>query len=392
MFAFSARPADGSHGPDIYLWRAGDATAQPITSDHGSIFSGWAGGMILGSRAQTAPATAPTPSPSPSPSPPPAPAESAAPSDPATSEPPTVEAPTSQQIDASALGAWWAEAIGSIGGNQEAEKGVARTILAAATVEVAASASPVPAESPAPSESPATSDVPASSDSAPSDTAAPSAPAAESASPAVETAAPAEPSDIGVPVSFLVDPATGLESPLSATPAWRPVVDPSGRFVVFWGGTLRYDSASLSWSPASGQLFLAPWHAFASPDAVEVPAVPVLAGDADNAPTGAWEARWDADGDHLAIWVADSTDPAIGRLNLLAIDATAATLGPPMLLLQDEPALPGFSIDADRLVWATPPGQNGEGSRVQVLAWSGEHAGHIVSEPASGNDALIVVQ
>ena len=207
-----------------------------------------------------------------------------------------------------------------------------------------------------------------------------------------ESLAPALIPEAAVPVSFLVDPTTGAESILSATPAWRPVVDPSGRFVVFWAGTLRYDAASLSWVPAAGQLFLAPWPAFASPNVVEVPAVPLLEGDPDGSPTGAWDARWDADGDHLAIWVADSADPAIGRLNLLAIDASAATLGPPMLLTQDEPALPGFSIDADRLVWATPPGQDGEGSRVQVLAWSGEHAGQIVSEPASGDDALIVVQ
>ena len=217
-------------------------------------------------------------------------------------------------------------------------------------------------------------------------------PVVENPSPAVASEAPVVLPESAVPVSFLVDPATGAESPLSATPAWRPVVDPSGRFVVFWAGTLRFDASSLSWVPATGELFLAPWHSFASPDAVEVPAVPLLTGDADGSPTGAWEARWDADGDHLAIWVADSADPSLGRLNLLAIDSSAATLGPPMLLLQDEPALTGFSIGGDRLVWATPPGQDGQGSRLQVLAWSGADAGQIVSEPASGDDALIVVQ
>jgi hypothetical protein len=217
-------------------------------------------------------------------------------------------------------------------------------------------------------------------------------PVLETPSPAPAAEAPAARPDSAIPMSFLVDPATGDESPLSATPAWRPVVDPSGRFVVFWSGTLRYDASSLSWIPAEGKLSLAPWHTFASPNAVEVPAVPLLAGDADGAPTGAWDARWDANGAHLAIWVADNADPAIGRLNLLTIDAEAATLGPPQLLLQDEPALPGFSIDGDRLVWATPPGQNGDGSRVQVLAWSGDNAGQIVSEPANGDDALIVVQ
>ena len=51
MLAFSARPADGSHGPDIYLWRLGDATAHAVTTDHASIFSGWLGEQLIGSRA-----------------------------------------------------------------------------------------------------------------------------------------------------------------------------------------------------------------------------------------------------------------------------------------------------------------------------------------------------
>jgi hypothetical protein len=48
--AFSARPADGSHGPDIFVWTAGQADATPITEDHRSVFSGWLDGLLLGSR------------------------------------------------------------------------------------------------------------------------------------------------------------------------------------------------------------------------------------------------------------------------------------------------------------------------------------------------------
>ena len=36
---------------------------------------------------------------------------------------------------------------------------------------------------------------------------------------------------------------------------------------------------------------------------------------------------------------------------------------------------PGFSIAKGRLAWATPPGQGGEGSRVQIVAWSGDEVG-----------------
>jgi hypothetical protein len=48
-FAFTARPADDSTGPDIYLWRVGDARAIPITSDHRSVFGSWAGDVLVGS-------------------------------------------------------------------------------------------------------------------------------------------------------------------------------------------------------------------------------------------------------------------------------------------------------------------------------------------------------
>ena len=52
-FAFTARPSDGSHGPDIYLWTVGEAEARPITTDHRSVFGSWAGDLIVGSTVVT---------------------------------------------------------------------------------------------------------------------------------------------------------------------------------------------------------------------------------------------------------------------------------------------------------------------------------------------------
>ena len=52
-FAFTARPSDGSHGPDIYLWTVGEPEARPITTDHQSVFGSWAGDMIVGSTVET---------------------------------------------------------------------------------------------------------------------------------------------------------------------------------------------------------------------------------------------------------------------------------------------------------------------------------------------------
>ena len=49
-FAFTARPADGSVGPDVYVWTVGDAGARAVTTDHASVFSGWLGERLLVSR------------------------------------------------------------------------------------------------------------------------------------------------------------------------------------------------------------------------------------------------------------------------------------------------------------------------------------------------------
>jgi hypothetical protein len=46
-FAFSARPADGSSGPDVYVWHVGDREANAVTTDHGSQLAGWIGGRLL---------------------------------------------------------------------------------------------------------------------------------------------------------------------------------------------------------------------------------------------------------------------------------------------------------------------------------------------------------
>ena len=52
-FAFTARPAADTTGPDIYVWQVGDAVARPVTSDHRSVFASWAGALVVGSRPAT---------------------------------------------------------------------------------------------------------------------------------------------------------------------------------------------------------------------------------------------------------------------------------------------------------------------------------------------------
>ena len=49
-FAFTARPADGSTGPDVYVWNTAESQARPVTTDHDSLFAAWIGNSLLASR------------------------------------------------------------------------------------------------------------------------------------------------------------------------------------------------------------------------------------------------------------------------------------------------------------------------------------------------------
>ncbi|HEV8402443.1 MAG TPA: hypothetical protein VGQ31_05360 [Candidatus Limnocylindrales bacterium] len=239
-FAFTARPADDSAGPDIYVWHVGDDLARPVTTDHLSVFASWVGGLLVGSRPG-----------------------------------------------------------------------------AAGSTEVEAR-------------------------------------------------------------SFLLDPATGRESDLSS-PAWRPVVDPAGDRAVTWVGTVRLGDDGLTSVPATGSLVLRGFNKDAGPEPTDSAETVVADG-----PISEFDVRWDETGSWLAVWIADPTDPGIGRLSLLHLDDATGTLDRPHGAPQDVTALPGFSIADKRLAWATPPGQGGEGSRVQIVAWTDDTVGAVESNPVEG--------
>ena len=261
-FAFTARPADGSHGPDIYLWKVGDTEARPVTTDHRSVFGSWAGETIIGSSVTTGP------------------------------------------------------------------NGV-------------------------------TSD------------------------PSAFTLEP----DSGEIVAL---PQTGL--------AWRPAVDPTGGSAVYWAGTLEPTDDGLGWRTDEGRLVLGRWSVdrdtSASPS--DVPSPTPLTGDQRTeraettlaeGPITDWDARWDATGTRLAIWIADRSRPSVGRLSLYVVDPFDGRIdlvSPPLL---SEPALAGFSMADGRLAWAAPVGNSGKASHVKVLAWTDDGFGQVETAPG---DFLLV--
>lgn len=341
-FAFSARPADGSTGPDIYVWRVGDPLARPLTVDHASVFASWVGGHLLGSRVGPTSAVLPeTTSPGPT-----TPDGESTP-DPTIEIPPPIDMPTSRDL-------------GQV--------------------------------------------VP------------PTQPASDFELAAIATSEQ-------LPQSFLLDPATGVEIDLLDA-EWQPAVDPTGLAVVAWQGTVGIAGDGLTASPATGNLVIHPFHGpieseepFVSPAAspsssheptpslspppspdpsasAETSASPQVMRDfppqiVATGPIADFDARWDETGTWLAIWIADPVDPALGRLSLLHFDPFTGTLDRPEGAPQDVTALPGFSIGLGRLAWASPPGQGGEGSRIQIAAWTEDQVGAIESIPVEG---AIVVQ
>ena len=101
-----------------------------------------------------------------------------------------------------------------------------------------------------------------------------------------------------------------------------------------------------------------------------------------------FDVRWDVTGSWLAVWIADPDAGSFGRLSLIHVDPATGHIDRPTGAPQDVAALPGFSIADGRLAWATPPGQGGEGSRVQIVAWTAESVGSV--ETAPERDVVVI--
>ena len=438
-FAFSARAADASAGPDVYLWRVGDERSRAVTSDHAAVFAGWAGDSLLVSSPDGGLA-------------------------------PVASEPADTVANDVAKGA-----------AAKAPKGAGGT---AAATDAALAATPKPKKGATPSP-----DADASTGSAPSTEGSPAGEASPAGAPA---------GLVTTPASYLLDPASGTITPIDLPGLWLPSVDPTGSRVVAWLGTVRADATTRAWRPAEGSLVVGSWPtvlagvaaspepagetpgatkkaapgATADPEATDTPtdgaagagaaddptptadadadgtpaadaeadaATPPPADDATTAPetdpnaaldatadgvatdgapgaappatdaattavgagaptalviaglTGlppaSWLVRWDPTGTHLAIWIADAETPEVGKLSLLAVDPSDAKA--PALLLSSAPAMPGFAMGKSRIAWATPADGTPAGGRVRVLVWSGRGVGEAGTAPIRGLETLV---
>ena len=244
-FAFTARPADGSAGPDIWVWRVGEQNATRLTTDGSHVFASWAGSKVVGSSAGSGPTDG----------------------------------------DAS-------------------------------------------------------------------------------------------------PTSVLIDPASGVTETIDDA-VWRPVVDRDQARAVAWIGTVRRTDDGSGWVPSDGRLELGPWSATGD-GAGSTTDTLVLAGG----PLADFDVRWDETGEWFGLWVMDNADAEIGRLSLYHVDPETGETSQPDGAPSGAAALAGFSIGEGRLAWASPPGQDGEGSRIQIVAWREGSVGTVESVP--GEDLVVV--
>ena len=188
-------------------------------------------------------------------------------------------------------------------------------------------------------------------------------------------------------VSVRLDPASGDRDRRLDGAVWRPALDPTGRFAVAWDGTVRTGRGRPRDGPRRrGGLRLVRWPADGRPPTTrrDVRSPASRAGrSATSTSAGTRPARGWRSGS------ADATDPTIGRLTpARPRSARPGRCRRPDGAPTDVPALPGFSIGDGRLAWVTPHGQDAEGSRVQIVAWSGDGVGSVESVP--GEDVVVV--
>lgn len=410
--AFSAMPADGSHGSDIYTWQPGDLLAEPVTDNHDSYFSSWAGGWIVGS------------STSPSPDDPQRLQAHSFVIDPATGEQrplrlsdvwlPSVD-PTGQYV------AFWRGDLHGEGALPNPGEGALPTLgegalefdqwaaldpfargSDAATPGATPAATPSAPASATPHSAPGTrrpdaAHRPSGSSTRPAPTPAGTdmtgAPRERipDLSPAPTPTPPAEPQPVFPPELLpTASPASSAPTPgasSSVAPGGDAATAPAeiGAARTAASGSARTSAASPAGRPELSAAGSSPATVqpvvpgastpgsggSAAPSALATGAVPVGAGASaspNSVVIGDYAIAWASDGSALGVWRADSPGALDGLLSVFSIDPETGRLVTSPPFLGPTPAQRFFSMGSDRIAWTTPPDAFGS-SQLHVVAW-----------------------
>lgn len=340
VLAFSAMPADGSHGPDVYIWSQSDETARAITTDHASFFASWSGERIVASRA-VLPAD-----------------EQAEPHietvviDPSSLEERVVAVPSvwlpqvSPQLSHAVV--WH--------GQFDWSNGLPTPQIGSLYMLDWDAVDPFASEPVDPTPSP--TDDPTA---APTDDATPSPTALPTSSPTSS------------PIPTATEEPSATEAPsetASALPDGSPAEAPTGT------ATNVKAEPTASPSPAPSDM--------PSPDQSEAPATfpPIPEGldpldpgrDPLSAPVVDWQVKWSSDGQVLGVWVADVPGSSWGSLVVTAIDAQVEDAPVAEPLLPTTLARRGFTLGQSRVAWVAPVDGNDDGE-LRVRTWSSDGVG-----------------
>jgi hypothetical protein len=193
-----------------------------------------------------------------------------------------------------------------------------------------------------------------------------------------------------------------------------PTVDPTGKYLIYWSGAVEFDPSTGLWQPGQGDLYFDSWSDLnlmpaslqpvsttvasaipvpetaspeltaeptatlgSSPAAVDTaatssepnPATPspsepaptpspapaavpqLLSASATPSTVHSWVVRWDATGQHVAIWVADPGSARIGTLELFSIDRTTGLVDSKLLAV--DKVMGSIAFDDGRLIYTS---------------------------------------
>jgi hypothetical protein len=213
--------------------------------------------------------------------------------------------------------------------------------------------------------------------------------------------------------SYMLDPNTGAVLEIDR-PMLLPTVDPTGKYLIYWSGAVEFDPSTGLWQPGQGDLYFDSWSDLnlmpaslqpvsttvasaipvpetASPELTAEPtatlgsspavvdtaatssepnpatpspsepaptpspapaAVPqLLSASATPSTVHSWVVRWDATGQHVAIWVADPGSARIGTLELFSIDRTTGLVDSKLLAV--DKVMGSIAFDDGRLIYTS---------------------------------------
>jgi hypothetical protein len=370
ILAFSARPVDGSAGPDIYTWRPGQRLAKRLTNDHNSSFASWDGARIVGSVTVQDP------------------------------DLPSRLVPRSFAIDLTtgtrrfieATGIWlpsvdpegehvvyWEGDLRDR--NDVPVPGTGQLIVASwSMLDPFAPADTGPSASASPSGSSPVSPShgSASSPGSPSPVTGSFAPVATSGSGSAGTSGDPG-AAVPSPVASGHPSVRGADAEGSGTVDSTPspsVSEPTSN------PTPRTAGDTAPPSPRPSPQGKAEGAASSPPARSEL--VPV--GTAGDGRVADWLVGWSNDGRAMAVWTSAELGASVGTLVVLAVDPNQPAIPLGATIVGPISARRGFSIGLDRIAWITPSDAEGH-VILQVYSW-GPHGGELRSRELDQGDVL----